>query len=51
MHIPISVAQGWLSGGTRPEQIWTDQDRLVEFITKFLSATGTLNLIQARRVS
>ena len=29
--------------GTRREQMWTDQNHLVEFFTKFLSATGTLN--------
>ena len=50
LQIPISVAQGSLSAGDSPEQMWTDQNRLVEFFTKFLSATGTLNLIQARRV-
>ena len=34
--------------GTRREQMWTDQNHLVECFTKFPSATGTLNLIQAR---
>jgi hypothetical protein len=37
--------------GTRPEQMWTDQNHLVEFFTKFLSATGALNLIRARMVT
>jgi len=28
MQIPISVAQGWLSGGDSPIAMWTDQNHL-----------------------
>lgn len=37
--------------GTRPEQMWTDQNHPLEFLTKFLSATEALNLLRARTVT
>ena len=47
MQIPISVAQGDSADGTRPEQMWTDQNHLAASYGPS-ERHWNLNLIQAR---